>query len=117
MSGIPTVERGVVAQQKDGTYKILLEGTNLRQAMATAGVDGEQTKTNHVWEVEKFLGIEAARSQIMGEIQHTMGSHGMSIDDRHMMLLADCMTYRGEVGWVQRGSDSGTLGHMTHRVG
>ncbi|MEW5309629.1 MAG: hypothetical protein WDW38_001506 [Sanguina aurantia] len=102
VSGIPTVERGVVAQQKDGTYKILLEGTNLRQAMATAGVDGEQTKTNHVWEVEKFLGIEAARSQIMGEIQHTMGSHGMSIDDRHMMLLADCMTYRGEVLGITR---------------
>lgn len=30
----------------------------------------------------------------MNEIKYTMGSHGMSIDERHMMLLADCMTYK-----------------------
>ncbi len=30
----------------------------------------------------------------MKEIRYTMGSHGMSIDDRHTMLLADCMTYK-----------------------
>lgn len=40
------------------------------------------------------LGIEAARSTIMHEIQYTMGSHGMSIDARHTMLLADCMSYK-----------------------
>ena len=45
-------------------------------------------------EIEKFLGIEAARKAIMTEINYTMGSHGMSIDDRHTMLLADCMTYK-----------------------
>lgn len=32
------------------------------------------------------------------EIQYTMGQHGMSIDHRHTMLLADCMTYK--VGWA-----------------
>ncbi len=30
----------------------------------------------------------------MAQIKYTMGSHGMSIDDRHIMLLADCMTYK-----------------------
>ncbi len=39
-----------------------------------------------------MLGIEAARAVIMQEIQHTMSSHGMTIDARHTMLLADCMT-------------------------
>ncbi len=28
------------------------------------------------------------------EIQYTMSSHGMSIDARHTMLLADCMSYK-----------------------
>lgn len=70
--------------------------------MATAGVAGKQTSTNHIAEIERFLGIEAARSCIMGEIKYTMGSHGMSIDDRHMMLLADCMTYKGEVLGITR---------------
>lgn len=30
----------------------------------------------------------------MDEIKTTMGAHGMSIDERHTMLLADCMTYK-----------------------
>ena len=37
---------------------------------------------------------EAARKTIMDEIQATMRAHGMTIDDRHTMLLADCMTYK-----------------------
>ena len=30
----------------------------------------------------------------MNEINMTMKSHGMSIDARHVMLLADLMTYK-----------------------
>ena len=42
----------------------------------------------------KVLGIEASRRKIIDEIQTTMSSHGMTIDARHTMLLADCMTYK-----------------------
>lgn len=68
--------------------------TNLRAVMGTAGVDGTETKSNHVIEAEQTLGIEAARKCIIDEIQYTMASHGMAIDIRHMMLLADVMTYK-----------------------
>ena len=47
--------------------------------------------------VEEVLGIEAARQTIIDEIQYTMSSHGMTIDDRHVMLLADVMTSKGMV--------------------
>jgi DNA-directed RNA polymerase III subunit RPC1 len=62
--------------------------------MGTLGVVGCETTTNHVHEMERVLGIEAARHSIMDEIKTTMGAHGMSIDERHTMLLADCMTYK-----------------------
>lgn len=68
--------------------------TNLLAVMGIPGVDGSRTKSNHVMEVEQTLGIEAARRCIIDEIQYTMASHGMSIDSRHMMLLADVMTYK-----------------------
>jgi DNA-directed RNA polymerase III subunit RPC1 len=58
------------------------------------GIVGEHTTSNHVMEVEKVLGIEAARRTIVNEIQYTMSSHGMSIDPRHVMLLGDVMTYK-----------------------
>ncbi len=62
--------------------------------MSTPGVDGRHTTSNHVIEAEQTLGIEAARKCIIDEIQCTMASHGMSIDLRHTMLLADVMTYK-----------------------
>lgn len=49
-------------------------------------------------QVEKTLGIEAARTTIINEIQYTMINHGMSIDRRHVMLLSDLMTYKVRAG-------------------
>lgn len=65
--------------------------------------DSSYVTQNRVWshqlffvcfQVEKTLGIEAARSTIINEIQYTMVNHGMSIDRRHVMLLADLMSYK-----------------------
>ena len=50
------------------------------------------------------LGIEAARQTIINEIQFTMSSHGMQIDPRHMYILADTMTFSGEVTGMTRQS-------------
>lgn len=47
-----------------------------------------------------MLGIEAARATIVREIQAVMGD--MDIDPRHMQLLADVMTYKGEVLGITR---------------
>jgi DNA-directed RNA polymerase III subunit RPC1 len=90
---------------------------NLLAVMATPGVKSTHTASNHVAEMEKYphslatftyltpkiyLGIEAARSTIMSEIDFTMTSYKMSIDSRHMMLLADVMTYKGETLGITR---------------
>ena len=42
-------------------YKLLVEGMNLQRVMATMGVRGTATTSNHTTEAEKALGIEAAR--------------------------------------------------------
>merc|ERR1712176_1002548 len=70
--------------------------------MGIPGIMSEKTSSNHVMEVEKVLGIEAARSTIMSEITTTMGGHGISVDARHIQLLGDCMTYRGAVLGIDR---------------
>lgn len=101
VKGIPSVERAVINKEK-GVYNLLVEGTNLKAVMGISGVNGKLTKSNHVIEAEQTLGIEAARNVIIDEIQYTMGSHGMTIDARHMMLLADVMTYKGEVLGITR---------------
>ena len=77
------------ANKKNCNYR-----TNLLAVMGTPGVDARNTKSNHIMEMNSTLGIEAARRSIIDEIQYTMKSHGMNIDVRHMMLLADLMTYK-----------------------
>ncbi|XP_053306455.1 DNA-directed RNA polymerase III subunit RPC1 isoform X2 [Spea bombifrons] len=105
VQGIPEVSRAVIhidEQSGKEKYKLLVEGDNLRAVMATHGVKGSHTTSNNTYEVEKTLGIEAARSTIINEIQYTMVNHGMSIDRRHVMLLGDLMTYKGEVLGITR---------------
>ena len=107
IKGLPTVHRAIIhiddsqgaANQK---YKLFVEGDNLREVLATPGVQGKKTSSNNTLEVASTLGIEAARTTIMKEIDYTMSSHGMSIDKRHIMLLADLMTCRGEVLGITR---------------
>lgn len=43
----------------------------LMKVMATPGINSSKTSSNHVVEVEKVLGIEAARKTIMQEIKVT----------------------------------------------
>ena len=73
-------------------YKVFVEGHDMQRVMGTVGVLGLETTSNDIMEVWKYLGVEAARKCIMSEIHKTMSSHSMSIDARHTMLLADCMT-------------------------
>ncbi|KAJ0985807.1 hypothetical protein J5N97_004163 [Dioscorea zingiberensis] len=101
VKGIPTVERAVINSDK-GKHHLLVEGTNLLAVMGIPGVCYEKTKSNHVIEVHQTLGIEASRKCIINEIQYTMSTHGMSIDSRHMMLLSDLMTCKGEVLGITR---------------
>jgi DNA-directed RNA polymerase III subunit RPC1 len=56
--------------------------------------------SNHVMEVRTVLGIEAARATIVREISAVMGN--MDIDPRHMALLADVMTFKGDVYGITR---------------
>lgn len=42
------------------------------------------------------------RASIINEISNTMSAHGMDIDPRHMQLLGDVMTYKGEVLGITR---------------
>ncbi|KAI0137986.1 beta and beta-prime subunits of DNA dependent RNA-polymerase [Hypoxylon sp. NC0597] len=106
ISGYPDATRAIVQKKEDedekGVYNntVLVEGYGLRQCMNTEGVVGTETRTNSVLECRDVLGIEAARKTIAKEISDVMGD--MGIDPRHMELLADVMTYKGEILGITR---------------
>jgi len=109
VKGVSTISRAIInikdqddVKGKKGDKELLVEGYGLQKCMTTEGVVGEYTTSNHVIEVAQVLGIEAARRTIINEIQYTMKSHDMIIDPRHVMLLGDVMTYKGEVLGITR---------------
>ena len=107
ISGIASISRAVISHPPpghDSSSQLILyvEGTGMLDVMGTAGIDGTRVKNNNIMEVASVLGIEAARATIIDQIQYTMSQHGMTIDSRHTMLLADCMTNRGEVLGITR---------------
>ncbi|RPA98904.1 beta and beta-prime subunits of DNA dependent RNA-polymerase [Choiromyces venosus 120613-1] len=103
VKGYPNAARAVVKKDdKTGKNQILVEGYGLKLCMNTDGVVGTKTKSNSIMEMREVLGIEAARGSIIDEISYTMREHGMDIDPRHMQLLGDVMTYKGEVLGITR---------------
>ncbi|KAL4748638.1 hypothetical protein BDW72DRAFT_179943 [Aspergillus terricola var. indicus] len=99
--GHPQANRAIIrTDDKSDTNTLLVEGYGLRQCMNTVGIDGLRTRSNNVMETREVLGIEAARSTIIQEISEVMKD--MDIDPRHMQLLADVMTYKGEVLGITR---------------
>jgi DNA-directed RNA polymerase III subunit RPC1 len=102
IAGIAGIKRAVITRQKDGSRRILAEGAELKAVMVLPGVDGRRTTSNHVAAVEQVLGIEAARGVIIDEIQGIMRAYSLSIDLRHVYLLADVMTHRGLVLGITR---------------
>lgn len=103
VKGFSDISRAVInINEKNNKKELLVEGYGLKDVMTVDGVVGNKTVTNHILEMNSVLGIEAARSSIVGEIDYTMSSHGMSVDPRHIQLLGDMMTFKGEVLGITR---------------
>ncbi len=95
-----------LVKQPDGSereeYVLISEGSNLAEVMKILGVDPRRVFTNNIKEVEEVLGIEAARIAIIKEIMDVLEDQGLDVDIRHVMLVADIMTWSGTVKQVGR---------------
>ncbi|OAA54075.1 DNA-directed RNA polymerase III subunit RPC1 [Niveomyces insectorum RCEF 264] len=100
ISGYADATRAIIQTSENNEHEVFVEGYGLRDCMVTEGVIGTRTNTNSILECRDVLGIEAARTSIAVEIGKVMGD--MNIDPRHMELLADVMTYKGEVLGITR---------------
>ena len=72
----------------------LVEGINLKEVLKRSDVDVDRTYSNDFFEIYNFFGIEALRNFILEELVGYAAASGY-ISRRHMLLLADFMTYRG----------------------
>ena len=101
VQGIDDIRRVVVRKEND-EYILHTEGSNLKDVFEIEGVDCKRTKTNNIAEITSTLGIEAARAATIDEAYATLKEQGISVDRRHIMLVADIMCMDGEVKQIGR---------------
>ena len=101
VQGIDDIRRVVVRKEND-EYILHTEGSNLKDVFEIEGVDCKRTKTNNIADITSTLGIEAARAATIDEAYATLKEQGISVDRRHIMLVADIMCMDGEVKQIGR---------------
>jgi len=103
LRGIKGIERAIVRKSRDNKeWVIYTQGSNLADVLDIDEVDAARTRTNNIIEIADVLGIEAARNAIIEEAINTLQQQGLNVDIRHIMLVADIMTYNGTVEAIGR---------------
>ncbi|MEE1335105.1 DNA-directed RNA polymerase subunit A'' [Methanobrevibacter sp.] len=115
ISGIKGIGK-VIIRKDDREWIIHTEGSNLKEILDMDGIDHVRTTTNNIHEIGEVLGIEAARQSIINEAQNTLSEQGLSVDVRHIMLVADIMTSEGIVKSIGRHGISGEKSSVLARA-
>jgi len=117
IKGLDRIFRAVIRrEEKGGKWVIYTEGSNLEDVLKIDGVDRSKTMTNSIQEIADVLGIEAARNSIIREAHNTLSEQGLSVDIRHIMLVADLMTNDGLVKAIGRHGISGRKSSVLARA-
>lgn len=99
--GVRGIEKVLVVEE-EGQFVIKTVGSNLKAMLKLPEVNAQKTITNDVMEVKDVLGIEAGRTMIFNELRKTLDENGILVDLRHLMLLADLMTFGGTIRGIVR---------------
>jgi len=117
VKGIRGVKRGLLTPSDESKEWIIkTEGTNMQGVIQIEGVDVTRTTSNHIHEIEKLYGVEAARYMIILESQKVLEQQGLDVDLRHLLILADLMCYSGAIQSIGRHGISGSKSSVFARA-
>lgn len=89
------------------------DGSNLVETLGQPWINAADVYSNDIADVYNTFGIEAAREVIYREIMQVMDEGGIKINYRHISVLIDTMTSRGNLMSINRHginqSDNGPL--------
>jgi DNA-directed RNA polymerase subunit A" len=117
LKGISDIKRVVIRKEDTiDEYVLYTEGSSLKHIDDLDGVDMTRSTTNNINEIYEVFGVEAARNSIIKEATDTLREQGLSVDVRHIMLVADIMTVDGEVKAIGRHGISGEKASVLARA-
>jgi DNA-directed RNA polymerase subunit A" len=107
LAGIKGITR-ILLKEEEGQLIIYTEGSNLREVFKLKGVEKANVYSNNIQEIYDFMGVEAARNSIVNEAKMVLDEQNLTVDIRHLMLVADMMTATGEISAIGRHGISGS---------
>jgi DNA-directed RNA polymerase beta' subunit len=95
-----------IYNQEEETFDKVVEwvldtdGTNLIEILSNPNIDSTRTISNDIREIYTVLGVEAARNALYHELVNVTAEGSMNY--RHLSLLIDTMTFRGNLMSIDR---------------
>ena len=115
VKGVPGVER-VTLKEENGEWLIQTTGSNLAELFKLDEIDKKNVRCNNIFEIFNTLGIEAARTALINELQFTLENQGLEVDVRYLMLVADLMCHKGHLQQIGRHGIAGTKDSVLARA-
>ena len=116
VAGISKVKNAIVVEEGND-WVIKTSGSNFVKILNITKIDFTRSYTNNIQELGEVLGVEAARNAIIKETRNTMKQQGLDIDDRHIILVADIMTFSGSLLAMGRYGIAGMKPSILTRAG
>lgn len=105
------------AIEKQKSYFIYTQGTNLYDIRFLNNIDINNTITNDIVAMYETFGIEAARTILYREWYYAYDRAGATVNYQHLALSADMMTFNGTLTSIDRHgmnkTDTGPLSRST----
>lgn len=99
----PKIDQGFVNDEDDRGRCLQTAGVNFSEIWRLDNVDHNRLTSNDIWEIRCAYGVEAARNNIVDQIKAVFKPYGISVDHRHLSLIADYMTFDGGYKAMNRG--------------
>lgn len=94
----------VHVSERGEEYVIVTSGVNLKGVLESKinEIDKSRIEANDIFQICECFGIEAARNAIVDGMKKVMNEQKIDVDYRHLMLVADMMTFTGEIEGIGR---------------
>ncbi|KAK8875728.1 DNA-directed RNA polymerase I subunit RPA1 [Tritrichomonas musculus] len=94
---VPGITRATYQKdKKTSEFIVTTEGANFDEILKRLDIDFSHCYTNNIADILRRFGIEAARAAIIKEVAAVFYSYSISIDMRHLQLIADYITQTGD---------------------
>lgn len=92
----PLIDKAFINDEEGDRGRCLqTAGCNFSEFWELENVVHDKLASNDIWAVRCAYGVEAARNNIVEQIQSVFGAYGICVDPRHLSLIADYMTFDG----------------------